>query len=727
MASCVVSKAVCLLALFAQLSGASLHSSSQHLRSAAGTAGGSQLMTQQQAETLIRNSLGEVIDVLNTMLHEFDTQADDDRANWEKYSQWSSDTETEKNNFIQEQQSLVMSTKATLSANREMVATLTEELAQLASEIAEEQKSLKELIEMRRDEHEQFQASLADVTKTINAVAKATMILQGHYGSSAAALTEIRARVQLALTMFGRRLGSATQQNVKELSSMLQTGLVAKASNPDFLKADSSKYENYEHQGGSRGVIGMLEDLTAQLEGQRNDLVATESNAQREFEATKASKEANLAHMHQVQEEKTAKKAECEATIKQCISTIDQAEKEISEAQAYVKQLLVDRAEFQKMFGERTAMRTQERAATQAALDALQSVSSGAKSTVEGKSPAALLQGQALLQVRTHTLASSRMALALKKLVDLGQELQDPILTQLATTARQDFMATQQQSHFDQGKFGPVLKLLNDLITSLEEEAATETSQHEWCENEKDSSVNAKETREKSVHQLMQTIEALTTNIATLKTEVEFLVSEIARVEEETRIAKEIRASEHEVYVSEKASHEEVIKAIQIALQALGGQYGFLQFGDEQQPGGPAPFAEYKSGGAGAASAQEMLQDLEGRYSQALAEIIATEKAAQEAHDELLIRNAQFIEDCTHTKNSKISERRGLINELADDKAEMKTTLIELHEVGKYLMDLRPSCDDIRSSFEERTKRREAEIAALKEALTVISDPTSGA
>jgi len=221
----------------------------------------------------------------------------------------------------------------------------------------------------------------------------------------------------------------------------------------------------------------------------------------------------------------------------------------------------------------------------------------------------------------------------------------------------------------------------------------------------------------------MATIESLTTNVAALKSEVEFLESEITRVQEETRIAKEIRAKEHEIYAQSRADHEEVIKAIQLALQALGGQYGLLQFG--QQPGGPAPFAAYKSGEAGAASAQEMLQDLEGRYSQALAEIISEEAKAQKAHEELLVRNAQFIKDCTHSKNAKTSERRGLINDLADDKSELKTNLIELHEVGQYLMDLRPSCDDIRSTFEERSKRREAEIAALKEALQVISDPSS--
>merc|ERR1719421_1717080 len=143
-----------------------------------------------------------------------------------------------------------------------------------------------------------------------------------------------------------------------------------------------------------------------------------------------------------------------------------------------------------------------------------------------------------------------------------------------------------------------------------------------------------------------------------------------------------------------------------------------------QAPGQENVFQDYNSGQAGAASAMEMLNDLLEKYSKALAELIADEEAAQKAHEELLARNAQFIEDSTNTKNAKLAERRGLLGELADHKIEIKTNMIELHEVNKYLNDLRPSCDDIRSTYEERKKRREAEISALKEALEVISDPT---
>merc|ERR1719265_3093748 len=89
-----------------------------------------------------------------------------------------------------------------MNANKQLVQKLTEDLRDLAKDIKETRASIKDLIAMRKEEHETFEASLADVTKTITAVGKATKILEGHYAAGGAALAEIRRRVQLALTMY---------------------------------------------------------------------------------------------------------------------------------------------------------------------------------------------------------------------------------------------------------------------------------------------------------------------------------------------------------------------------------------------------------------------------------------------------------------------------------------------------------------------------------------------
>merc|ERR1719333_851246 len=133
----------------------------------------------------------------------------------------------------------------------------------------------------------------------------------------------------------------------------------------------------------------MLTDLRDQLENQRQAMVAKESESTNQFQQTKAVKEADLAHMKKTKSDKETQKTGCEAVIQECMATITQAQKEVADAQAYVGVLLGDREKFSKAYSERVAMRKAEQAATQAALDALQAVSAGAKEAVEGRSPGA--------------------------------------------------------------------------------------------------------------------------------------------------------------------------------------------------------------------------------------------------------------------------------------------------------------------------------------------------
>merc|ERR1719420_901605 len=226
----------------------------------------SQTQADQRMDAAVQtaaNGLQEVIDVLRQMLADFDAQMVEDKKLWEEYSAWSDTSEQDKRDFIQEQNSLIMSETAKKEANEQMVATLTQELATLANEIAQTKMGIKELIQMRKEEHEAFQTTQADLTQTIKAVVKATEILEGHYAADQTQLMEIKQRVQIALTMYGpSRIRSATKENLQALASLLQTGgqqrwgqpsLLqtgegdsAGDSNPDFLNTDGSKYDNFQ-------------------------------------------------------------------------------------------------------------------------------------------------------------------------------------------------------------------------------------------------------------------------------------------------------------------------------------------------------------------------------------------------------------------------------------------------------------------------------------------------
>jgi len=634
-----------------------------------------QELDQQRAAALetAKNALADVIELVQNMLKEFLAQHEEIMDNWKKYTKWADDSEMEKQEFIMEQKKLVMSTQAQKSSNEQQVQKLAEELATFVDDVGKTQKSIGVLEKMRQEEKAQFEVSLADVTKTVAAVVKGIEILHGHQ-ATAADLMEVRSRMQSALTEYGIHSPLATQENVQKLDSLLQT---------------NSK----SGEEPSVNVVDMLSDLREQLESRKQDLIAKESESQRQYEATLVAKQSDLSNMKQVSEQKAARKKDREAAIEQCMATLDQSQTEIKDAQGFLTKLSEDLKVATKEHGERISMLKAETGATQAALDALQAVQANTMGT-----PAASFL-QTGMKTKNQFQLTSGTAIEVERLITLGQQIKNTELVDLAVKIKQDYMGTEQKQFFDNSGFGPIMELINNLITQLEEEQAAETSQHEWCNTEKETSVAAQQEREENLKGLKGTVEADTTAIAQLKTLILHLQSEIDRVNEETRIAKEIRASEHEIFLAAKKDHEEVIGAINMAMEAAG------QFD-------------------GATSALELLQDLLNRYTAALQEILHIEETQQKAHDDLVKRNNQFVKETTDTMNGKISERRGEITGLADSKLDMKTNLIELHEVSNYLNDLRSSCDDIRSTYEERKARREAEITALKEALEVISDPS---
>merc|ERR1719181_2402755 len=181
-----------------------------------------------------RSGIDQVIDVLKTMLTDFDKQAKEDKQNWEDYSKWSDDEEKDRNSFIQEQEGVVMSSTAQLNANKQSVQTLTQQIADLTAEISETTASLQELIHLRQEEHKAHEEEVADLTHTIEAVNKATEVLEGHY-AAAGSLAEIKQQVTQALSALALNRGA--DPSMKPVTALLQ--------NPDWLNTDGAAAYGY--------------------------------------------------------------------------------------------------------------------------------------------------------------------------------------------------------------------------------------------------------------------------------------------------------------------------------------------------------------------------------------------------------------------------------------------------------------------------------------------------
>merc|ERR1719231_1332109 len=194
--------------------------------------------------------------------------------------------------------------------------------------------------------------------------------------------------------------------------------------------------------------------------------------------------------------------------------------------------------------------------------------------------------GEVFLQERMTTMVRcSKCGDAVRKLFEVGGQTHNAALVQLGTAIRSQLTvhARQPAAYFDAKAMDPVKNLLHEMIVKLEDELAAETSHHEWCETEKATSAAAKLERETNIESLTAEIEALTTSIAQLTQEIAFLHSELIRIQQETDAAIQLRKEEHETFVKAKADHDQVIEALNKAMSALSGQYGFIQLKSKVQ------------------------------------------------------------------------------------------------------------------------------------------------
>ena len=100
------------------------------------------------------------------------------------------------------------------------------------------------------------------------------------------------------------------------------------------------------------------------------------------------------------------------------------------------------------------------------------------------------------------------------------------------------------------------------------------------------------------------------------------------------------------------------------------------------------------------------------------------EDSAQREYDKVSQENA--VQKAMKGADLKYQqkEQASLRKNLAEYKEDAEQEQAELDAVTEYLNTVAPGCTVKPMTYEERKKRREAEIAALKETLAVLEDPS---
>merc|ERR1712194_574433 len=181
-----------------------------------------------------------------------------------------------------------------------------------------------------------------------------------------------------------------------------------------------------------------------------------------------------------------------------------------------------------------------------------------------------------------------------------------------------------------------------------------------------------------------------------------------------------IRGDEHADYTATKADLEQGLTGVRKALAVLQEYYGasasMLQ---EEQPAQPEHHNQ--ASGAGG-SIIDILQTVESDFATNSAKVEAEEDDAQASYEKVTQENDVVKTSKEADEKYKTQSVKALGKTAAEYKGDRDTAATELAAVNEYYGKVKDRCIAKPETYEGRKARREAEIAGLKQALTILEN-----
>merc|ERR1719502_821874 len=318
--------------------------------------------------------------------------------------------------------------------------------------------------------------------------------------------------------------------------------------------------------------------------------------------------------------------------------------------------------------------------------------------------------------VQVATRHSGRRDEVVGLLQELSKSVQGKGLSELALRVRSTMLT-------EADPFAKVKEMITEMVEKLMKEAAEEAEKKAFCDKEMSETKAKREDKTAETEDLQMKIDKAAAKIAKLKEGVSVLEEELGKMSIEVKEATEMREKEKTAWSLAKADYEQGLEGIQMALQVLRDYYASKKDDDaslvQSDLGRDMSLAQTEthepSGIIG------MLEVAESDFTKLLAEGTADEDVAQKEYD-------TFMEDnrvATAAKEAEVKYKGMDAKEtkayLETTKADMQTAQTELGAILEYWEKLQPECVAKPEPYEERVKRREKEIAGLKEALSILA------
>ena len=300
-----------------------------------------------------------------------------------------------------------------------------------------------------------------------------------------------------------------------------------------------------------------------------------------------------------------------------------------------------------------------------------------------------------------------------------------------------------------------VLKLLKDMKAELEADGKNDQAIYDklacWCETNNRDKTTATATANKQITQLVSDIQRLAAKAASLKASIAQIEKEVAANQKALKEATAVREKEAAEFNEDDRDMLQSIQALKNAVFVLGKHHSsFLQMptvslvevktAAEHVLKAPklttlAPsqrkvlsaLVQQPNANAGSYNSQSgaifgILKQMKEEFESNLSSAQKTEQQAQSDYDSLKAAKETEINAGVTKAKQQTQSMADANAALADAKESLSSTREALASDVQFLQDLKLRCNDMDAEFAERQRVRTQEIAAVGEAMQILSE-----
>jgi len=625
----------------------------------------------------------KVIQLLDDLKAKIDGEVAAEELLMAEHTKWCDAQSNEREDSITSAERTITDLQAAIADADANAEGLQSEKGELASKIAASDKDLSAATKIRNEENAAFEKSEKELLETIDTLERAIVVLKRGQANFLQGKDSALATMRAALS----KVVEATWVDDSERAKV-QSLMQARDADEDLSLQPQATVAAYESKGG--GILDALADLQEKAESALSKARKSEMEAKHAYDMLKASLDQEMSHMSKRLSAVTMELSSETETSHEAAGELSGTEADLAADKKYLQELTLSCAAKAKEFDERKKQASEE---VGAILKAKEILSEGVK---------------VFLQAKVHSKQR--------------EDPQDQARTRVAAILRQfshgahGFAMAQMATDALADPFAKVRGMIEAMIERLLAEAGEEADGKAFCETETEKSrTKQSELSQKAdMHQVR--IEKAAASKGKLLELVKQLEAEIASIDGGNAEATKMRADEKAEYTKTSAEYKQAADAVANAIQTLQEYYaqaGFVQVAARQPSFGGA-----KSDVA--STIIGMLEVAESDFTRLLSEAEASERAAQNAYDQLTQENAVAKAAKVADAKAKRGEIKTLELNLLNYKEDADATGKELDAVMTYLDKLKPQCQSKVMSYADRKAKREQEIAGLKEALAIL-------